>query len=259
MKKVEYYIWFSRLDIKNVYKLKLLRIFKNIENIWNVKVEELIKLKIKKRLIDEILNSNYRINLMEEYEFLKNNKIEIVFLKEKRYPLFLKRIKNPPVFLFVLGNLKNLNKEFIVGMVGSRNCSVYGMRAAKYFSNSLAKQNVCIISGLAKGIDSYAHIGAYNECGSTIAVLGNGLDICYPSENQKLYDEILKNNGTIISEYRLGVKPKKEQFPDRNRIISGISNLLIVVEAKERSGTFITVNYALSQGKDVYAIPRKYK
>ena len=140
-------------------------------------------------------------------------------------------------------------------MIWSRNCSSYGERAAKDFAYNLAKEDICIVSGLAKGIDSFSHIGALNAKGKTIAVLGSGLDNVYPKENMKLVEEIIKNNGLVISEYPLGTKPLKYHFPARNRIISGLSDSILVVEARKNSGTNITVDFALEEGKDVFVIP----
>ena len=122
----------------------------------------------------------------------------------------------------------------------------------------LSDNNIIVISGLARGIDAYSHIGCILNKKPTIGVLGCGIDIVYPKENEKIYDEILKNNGAIISEYYLGTSPRKENFPMRNRIVSGISIGTLVVEAKLRSGSLITAHLALEQGKEVYAIPRKY-
>ena len=126
---------------------------------------------------------------------------------------------------------------------------------AQYFAYNLAKKSINIISGLAKGIDSQSHIGAIKAKGMTIGVIGSGLDIVYPKENQYLYDKIIEENGAIISEYPLGTKPEKMNFPARNRIISGMSKAILVVEAKKKSGTLITVDFALEQGRDVYVVP----
>ncbi|MCF0125856.1 MAG: DNA-protecting protein DprA, partial [Clostridia bacterium] len=157
-----------------------------------------------------------------------------------------------------------------IAIVGCRETSEYGEKTAKYFSYNLTKQNYNIVSGLAKGIDSFAHIGnicaikeyknqnskpSNNKYGKTIAVVGNGLDIVYPKENERLLEEIIKSGGAVISEYPLGTKIKKINFPARNRIISGLCEKTIVVEAKEKSGTLITVDYALEQGRDVYVVP----
>lgn len=140
-------------------------------------------------------------------------------------------------------------------MVGCRDCTEYGKKVSMEFSYKLAKEGICIISGLAKGIDSYSHIGCMKAKGKTIAVLGNGLDQIYPKENILLHNEIIKTGGLILSEYVIGTKPDKLNFPARNRIISGLSNGVIVVEAKDKSGTLITVDFALEQGKNIFVVP----
>ena len=184
-----------------------------------------------------------------KYKVIKIN------MNSKYYPERLRNISSPPKQLYCLGNLELLNYKNNIAIIGSRNCSLYGERAAKDFAFNLAKNNVCIVSGLAKGIDSFAHIGTLNAKGKTIAVLGSGLDNIYPKENIKLVEEIIKNNGLVISEYPLGTKPLKYHFPARNRIISGLSDSILVVEARRNSGTNITVGFALEQGKDVFVIP----
>ena len=182
-------------------------------------------------------------------------KIIKVDMNSKYYPERLRNIDDAPKELYCLGNLELLNYKNNIAMIGSRNCSSYGERAAKDFAYNLAKVDICIVSGLAKGIDSFSHIGALNAKGKTIAVLGSGLDNIYPKENIKLVEEIIKNNGLVISEYPLGTKPLKYHFPARNRIISGLSDSILVVEARKNSGTNITVDFALEQGKDVFVIP----
>lgn len=178
-------------------------------------------------------------------------KIEI---NSKLYPEKLKNIECPPKQLYCLGNLKLLNKTSIA-IIGSRKYSYYGERVAKDFSFHLAQNDICIISGFARGIDSIAHQACLNAKGKTIAVLGSGLDIIYPRENKKLYNEILQTNGLIVSEFELGTPPNKQNFPARNRIISGLSDGVLVIEARKNSGTNITVDFALEQGKDIYVIP----
>lgn len=182
-------------------------------------------------------------------------KVIKVNMNSKYYPERLKNIDDAPKELYCLGNLELLNYKNNIAMIGSRNCSSYGERAAKDFAFNLAKEDICIVSGLAKGIDSFSHIGALNAKGKTIAVLGSGLDNIYPKENIKLVEEIIKNNGLVVSEYPLGTKPLKYHFPARNRIISGLSDSVLVVEARKNSGTNITVDFALEQGKDIFVIP----
>lgn len=182
------------------------------------------------------------------------NQIITISIESNNYPEKLKKIYDPPKVLYVLGNEQILNNDSIA-IVGCRKATEYGKKAAIYFASNLAKQDITIISGLAKGIDSYAHIGALQAKGKTIAVIGSGLDIIYPTENQKLAQEIIKSGGAIISEYPLGTKPEKEHFPARNRIISGLSDSVLVVEAKEKSGSLITADFAMEQGKDVFVVP----
>ena len=181
-------------------------------------------------------------------------KVIKISINSRFYPEKLKNISSPPKELYCLGNLNLLNCKSIA-IIGSRNYSDYGKRAAKEFSYDLAKENICIVSGMAKGIDSFAHEASINAKGKTIAVLGSGLDVIYPKENKKLYEDIIKNNGLIVSEYPLGTPPRKQNFPARNRIISGLSNGVLVIEARKNSGTNITVDFALEQGKDVFVIP----
>ncbi len=190
-------------------------------------------------------------------------KIKKIKLEDVSYPENLRHIYHAPKVLYVLGNDKIL-KEKSIAIIGCRECSQYGKQLSYQFGYELAEKGIHIVSGLAKGVDTYSHIGTVacnrkrskmNNVGKAIAVLGSGVDTIYPPENRKLYEEILSIGGAIISEYPLGTKPEKYHFPERNRIISGLSEGILVVEAKKRSGTMITVEYALEQGKDVYAIP----
>lgn len=185
---------------------------------------------------------------------IEESKVKIIRQTDEKYPTKLQNIYAKPQILYVLGNEKILH-ETAIAIVGCRDCSEYGAKNAYQFGYALAKKGIGIISGMAKGIDSYAHKGAIDAKGKTIAVLGCGLDFVYPSENWNLYQEILKSGGAIVTEYPLGTRPAKHYFPARNRIISGLSDGVLVVEAKKRSGTLITVEHALDQGKNVYAIP----
>ena len=173
---------------------------------------------------------------------------------DKYYPNKLKSIYDPPELLYCLGDIRLLNEPSIA-IVGTRNASNYGKRIAYNLSQELSKRGVTIISGLASGIDSYAHEGAFKNVGKTIAVLGSGIDVIYPKENEDLYKSIIKNGGLIVSEFPLGTKPEKDNFPKRNRIISGLSDGVVVVEAKKKSGALITADLALEQGRSVFAVP----
>lgn len=233
----------------------LLEKYKTPERIFKLNEEELLQIKgIGDETIKNILNENIRQNLERHLDYIKNNNIKIITIEDREYPKKLKEIYDPPIILYARGNIEILN-NYSIAIVGCRDASNYGISATKYFSYNLAKRNVNIISGLAKGIDSLAHIGAICAKGKTIAVVGNGLDSIYPRENLDIAKKILETGGTIISEYPLGTKPEKMNFPARNRIISGISDGIIVVEAREKSGTLITVDFALEQGRNVYVVP----
>ena len=182
-------------------------------------------------------------------------KIKEIKLEDSNYPEKLKNIYDPPKKLYVIGNEKILNKKSIA-IIGCRNCTEYGSRYAFKFAGELARKDIVIISGFARGIDTFAHRAAVCYGKPTIAVLGCGLDVVYPEENLEIYRRILQTGGVVISEYPIGTAPLKQNFPKRNRIISGLSDGVFVIEAMKRSGTMITVEHALEQGKDVYALPR---
>ena len=250
-----YWIWLSLIkNLGSKRKLKLLELYKNPEGIYKLTKEELININgIGEAIANDIIISKNEKILNYHIKYMKENNIKIININEREYPQVLKEIYDPPISLYVKGNIEKLNNKNI-GIVGCRECTTYGKKSAEYFSYNLSKQNINIVSGLAKGIDSYAHLGSLNT-GNTIAVLGNGLDMIYPKENLELANEIIKRGGTIISEYPCGTKPDKMKFPARNRIISGISSGIIVIEAKEKSGTLITVDFALEQGRDVFVVP----
>ena len=179
---------------------------------------------------------------------------EINFTSEK-YPKQLREIYNPPKKIYAIGNIEILN-NLGIAIVGSRKATEYGKKVALKLSQDLSKNKIVIVSGLAKGIDSYAHIGTLNyKNGKTIAVLGSGIKEIYPKENIELARKIVKNGGCIISEYLPNDKPNKMNFPERNRIISGLSKGIVIVEASEKSGALITADFALEQGREVFAVP----
>ena len=180
--------------------------------------------------------------------------MKIIEIGDEEYPSNLLNIYNPPKKIYAVGNTQILN-EFGIAIVGTRYPSKYGEETSKSLSYNLAKYNVNIISGMAKGIDAASHKGCIMGKGKTIAVLGSGFNHIYPKENLKLYREIIKNGGVVITEYEEDVFPKPENFPKRNRIISGLSRGVVVVEAAKRSGSLITAELALEQGKEVFAVP----
>lgn len=254
--KNKYWVWFSLIEnLGSRKKQELLKKYNNPQRIYNLKKEDIVKIPgFSEKRAEMILDKKKRDELNDYLQKMKKENVDIITIEDDEYPRILKNIYDYPISLYIKGNKKILNNKSI-GIVGCRMASEYGIKAAQYFAYKLAQKGINIISGLAKGIDSNSHIGAIKAKGITIGIVGNGLDIVYPKENYKLYSEILKNDGAIISEYPLGTKPEKMNFPARNRIISGMSNGIIVVEAKKKSGTLITVDYALEQGRDVYVVP----
>ena len=183
----------------------------------------------------------------------KSDNIRIIKKEDKTYPKLLKNIPDPPEKLYCIGDVGLLEGKKLAA-VGSRKCSEYGKTTAMRIGDACARYDVALVSGMAKGIDSFAHIGALKAGGKTIAVLGCGVDICYPRENRKLYEQIAEK-GLLISELPPGKEPMPYTFPMRNRIISGISDATCVVEAGTGSGALITAERAAVQGRDVFAVP----
>ena len=177
-----------------------------------------------------------------------------ITIKDDVYPECLKEISNPPLKLYYKGNLDLLKEERLIAVVGTRNPSSYGKLCCEYMVKKMSRANITIVSGFAKGIDSIAHKTSLLTEGKTIAVIASGLDIVYPASNLSLYREI-EEKGLILSEYEAGVKPFKSNFPQRNRIIAGLSKGTIVVESKDRGGSLITADLALEFNRDVYAVP----
>lgn len=259
MKNLEnkkYWIWFSLIKgLGSKRKQKLLESYKAPEKIYKLTKKELIAINgIGEKMVENILKSKDEDYLKKYILYMQKHNIDIININDENYPKILKEIYDPPISLYIKGN-KNILNNTSVAIIGCRQASQYGIKVAKYFGYNLAKNEVNVVSGLAKGIDSYAHIGSICANGKTIAVIGNGIDTIYPKENINIANKILEKGGTIISEYPLGTKPEKMNFPARNRIISGISKSVIVVEAKEKSGTLLTVDFALEQGRDVYVVP----
>ena len=177
-----------------------------------------------------------------------------ITINDDVYPECLKEISNPPLKLYYKGNLDLLKEERVIAVVGTRNPSSYGKLCCEYMVKKMTSANITIVSGFAKGIDSIAHKTSLLTDGKTIAVIASGLDIVYPASNLSLYREI-EEKGLILSEYEAGVKPFKSNFPQRNRIIAGLSKGTIVVESKNRGGSLITADLALEFNRDVYAVP----
>lgn len=189
----------------------------------------------------------------QELDAIKDSTIRIIKYTDPDYPENLRQIEDSPILLYVNGSLVKEDK-YAVAIVGSRNMTLYGKKITEAIASELASYGLTIVSGMARGIDTVSHTSALKAGGRSIAVLGSGLDNPYPPENIKLF-ESLSNNGCVISEFPLGTPPNKENFPKRNRLISGLSLGVIVVEAAINSGALITANYALEQNREVFAIP----
>ena len=190
--------------------MKILEKYKTPENIWKLDKKELIKIPtIGEKIADNILDINVKNDVEKNIKYMEKNNIDIISIQDKDYPQILKETYDPPISLYIKGNKEILNNKAI-GIVGCRECTKYGENAAKYFSYNLAKNKINIVSGLAKGIDSFAHSGAIYADEKTIAVVGSGLDIVYPKENKTLADKIVEYGGCIISEYPIRNKTRKK-------------------------------------------------
>lgn len=252
-----YWIWLSKIKSIGIKKYNILiGKYKTLNNLWNADRMKLTQIKgIGEKTVSDLLDSKYRTDLDKYLEYMIRNKIEIISIDDKRYPKRLKKIYDPPLVIYAKGDIRNLNNINTIGMVGGRLCSEYGKKIALELSEFLSNKEINIISGLAKGIDTYSHTGCLKGKANTIAVLGSGFNELYPKENIQLAKEIIKHGGLIISEYPLDEKPNRMNFPARNRIISALSNKIVVIEAKKNSGSIITADYALEQGKDIYVVP----
>ena len=256
----EEYVWISKLEISNKLKFMLIKKFNGVENLYNSSLDDLIDLNLKDNLIFKILNKKTKLEAKRDLEYMQKNNIDIIWYENKLYPKKLKNILDPPVCFYIKGNKEILNKDS-VGIVGSRSAFKSSLEFSREISKRFSENGINVVSGLARGVDKFAHLGSLdsNSKGKTIAILGNGIESenIYPLENKKIYEKILELNGTIISEYPLKTKPLPYNFPYRNRIISGLSDKIIVVQASLKSGSLITVDYALEQGKDVYVLNDK--
>lgn len=250
---MKYQYWLDNTGLSNKKKRALLDRFQTAEEVYRQdqkaygmiegwKAEDTEKIGHKKKSWD----------IEREYEILKKKGIRICVQGQKDYPQRLEHLGNPPFALYYIGKLPDQSPG--AAIVGARRCSEYGYYMAGKIAEALAGSAVSVISGLAEGIDAAGHSGAVRAGGRTYAVLGCGVDVCYPKKNRELYEQICQEGG-ILSEFPPGTTPRPGYFPVRNRIISGLADIVIVVEAKKRSGSLITADYALEQGKDVYALP----
>ncbi len=203
---------------------------------------------------EALARAREQIDLNAELERIEKGNVRVVTYDDPEYPKNLREIYDPPLVLYVKGTLKE-GDSLAIGVVGSRRTTLYGQDMARKLAFQLARLGVTVVSGLARGIDTAAHNGALQAKGRTVAVIGCGIDVVYPAENKKLTDEIVEKGGAVVTEFPFGVKPDKQNFPMRNRIISGWSLGVVVVEANLKSGALITVAQAAEQGRQVFAVP----
>ncbi len=242
-------------DIGSARLKKLLDYFGKPENILKAPCEELMGVSGIGKEIARKVTSLKEKDIDEEFDLVRKYNLKIITLDDAEYPENLRHIPDPPIVLYVKGALEAEDK-FSIGIVGSRRASFYGLSCAEKFAGDLANCGMTIVSGLARGIDTSSHRGALKAGGRTIAVIGSGFKHLYPAENKELAEEISRS-GAVISEFPMDAKPLPQNFPCRNRIISGLSLGVLVVEAARNSGALITADCALEQGRDVFALPGK--
>jgi len=257
MNNLEYYLGFSYfLGIGPQRLSLLLQNFSDVKNAYLAKKDDLVKV-LGEKLTEKFIQFRSQFDPKKELKKLKEKEITVLSQEDEKYPQSLKKIADPPICLYVKGDLSNFDfeKDFFLAIVGTRKPTSYGETLAKKFTSHLASMGIIVVSGMALGIDSLAHWAALNSLGKTIAVLGCGVDVVYPPSNRGLYQEILKKGGLIISEFPPGRTVLKGLFVARNRIISGLSSGVLVIEGAKDSGALITARYAAEQGKEVFAPP----
>ncbi len=252
---LKYWVWLAELPgLSNQSRLALLRHFGSPEDVFFADREELLLAEdVPKKQAQLALNRDLSIadRILADCQRLGQR---ILTLQDAEYPQRLRNIFDPPAVLYVKGRLPVVDEEAAVAVVGTRDCTPYGVSCAERLSRELAACGAVVVTGLAKGVDAAAARGALRAGGPVIGVTGNGLDVYYPWESRELYDDVAAA-GALVSEYPPGSEPEGRHFPARNRIMSGLSVAALVVEAPERSGALITAQLALEQGRDVYAVP----
>lgn len=254
MSDLRYWVGFNIVPAIGPARTKaLLDFFGDLETAWMAGVDELKAAGLDRRSVENLLQYRQKLDLDRELARIQAAGIRVLTWEDPDYPPLLRHVHNPPVLLYVRGELKPAD-EWAVAVVGTRRASVYGREVTRRLAGDLAANGITIVSGLARGIDTQAHKAALEAGGRTIAVLGHGLDQVYPAENARLAQEIVRH-GALVTEYPLGTPPEGGNFPARNRIISGLSLGTLVVEAGEGSGALITADFALEQGREVFAVP----
>ena len=249
----KYLYWLDNvLYLGDIAKRKLIHIFQTGEAIYRAEEKELKKILDDKK-VGLLCNSRKVWDLDKKYEEVVHKGIYMVTSGEDSFPVNLQNISDPPFALYYKGRLPEEELPG-VAVIGARQCSEYGRYIAQELGKCLGENNIQVISGMASGIDGISQYSASQAGGRSFGVLGCGVDVCYPKSNRRLYDELVDSGG-ILSSYPPGTQPLKQFFPPRNRIVSGLADVLVVIEARQKSGTSITVEMALEQGKDIYAVP----
>lgn len=251
--------WASFTKISNVGPVRLMKIMKGFQNgkkAWEAKPSDFISIGMEKTVIESIAREKENINPDDELQTIIQEGVSIITIFDNNYPRLLKEIANPPPLLYCRGEMKNY--DLTLAIVGTRKISSYGKMAAHHLAYELAQCGLTIVSGLALGIDAIAHNAALEALGTTIAILGGGLDTdnIYPVSNRALAKRIIENKGALISEYPCGTQSLKAHFPQRNRIISGLCLGTVVIEAPEHSGSLITAKFALEQNREIFSVPQ---
>jgi DNA processing protein len=234
---------------------KLLERFGSAEAVYSATRAELEQLRLVPEAVDNIIARDLQARAEAEIATVRKLGGDILLLDDGVYPSPLREIYDPPIVLYVKGAWSECLDQPCIGVVGSRKCSTYGQNASLMLARDLAQRRVTIVSGFARGIDAAAHRGALEAGGRTIAVLGTGIDEVYPRDHKRLATEVLERGGALVSQFPLGTPPVSENFPYRNRIISGLSLGVVVVEASENSGSLITARLAIEQNREVFAVP----
>lgn len=232
---------------------KLLKEFGNAKDVYRER-NHLPKQMLRKNTAERIEAFSKTWEINKQYAKLQQRGIRFYSLEDEEYPMRLKKLVHPPYALYCMGNMPEEGRPSIA-IIGARECSEYGRYMAQAFAGKMADAGVSVVSGMARGIDGIGQRAAVDRKGRTYAVLGSGVDVCYPASNKKLYQDIQNTGGGILSVFPPGTCPQKVQFPERNRIVAGLSDVILVVEARAKSGTWITVDMALEQGKNIYAVP----
>jgi DNA processing protein len=234
---------------------RLLEHFGSAEAIFDAPRRELALLRLPLETVESLATRELHNRAEAEIERIRKLGGDILVLDDGVYPALLRETYDPPVVLYVKGAWAECLERPCVAIVGSRRCSTYGQNAALMLSRELAQRGVTIVSALARGIDAAAHRGALEGGGRTVGVMGTGLDQIYPRDHKKLAEEILKHDGALVTQFPLGTPPVSENFPYRNRVISGLSLGVLVIEAAENSGSLITARLAMEQNREVFAVP----